>query len=83
MPGRFRWLSELKGPGYYGRLSHDMDARAAYNHLQWRAGLALAGKGTRRGPHYSSPGHIRCSSHASKWSQPMRRSPTRDPVGAN
>lgn len=28
------WLSELKGPGYYGRLTHDMDARAAYNHLQ-------------------------------------------------
>lgn len=28
------WLSELKGPGHYGRLTHDMDARAAYNHLQ-------------------------------------------------
>ena len=28
------WLSELKGPGYYGRLTYDMDARAAFNHLQ-------------------------------------------------
>lgn len=28
------WFSELKGPGYYGRLTRDIDARAAYNHLQ-------------------------------------------------